>query len=61
MASWVEVHRAMQKSKSGVFGSTLMAGLSMLHSVSWYFLNKGEKIIINEKKREKRYYHLAKK
>ena len=32
----------MQKSKSGVFGSTRMAGLSMLHSVSWYFLNPGE-------------------
>ena len=42
-ATFLPAHMARQKLKSGTLGSSLIAGLSMPHSVSWYFLRQREK------------------
>ena len=55
-ATFLPAHMARQKSKSGTLGSSLIAGLSMPHSVSWYFLRQREKFSFKKKAKKYRWH-----
>ena len=51
MNTFPPAHIERQNWKSGTLGSSLIAGLSMPHSVSWYFLKKEKFLFKKEKKK----------